>query len=151
MFLFPIACFLDHRGGKSNLQTWWCHTSRVCSALCKQHLFHIQSPSVTTVQPSESHHVTMSWVSCHTTLSNESASEWLDWGGAVPMLALCTLRHLGWTISLQIEHSISMKLNLSSSSSSVSSFPASLHTTHTAVWGRTGCMDWEQTIRYVQE
>lgn len=37
-----------------------------------------------------------------------------------------------------MEHSISMKLNLSSSSPRVSSFPASLHTRHTAVWGRTG-------------
>lgn len=58
-----------------------------------------------------------------------------------PDQALPTLRQLGWTISLHMEHSISMKLNLSSSSSSVSSFPASLHTTHTAVCGRTGCMD----------
>lgn len=37
-----------------------------------------------------------------------------------------------------------MKLNLSSSSSSVSSFPASLHTTHTAVWGRTGWIKTKQ-------
>lgn len=50
----------------------------------------------------------------------------------------CTFRQFGWTISLQMEHSISMRLNLSSSSPRVSSFPASLHTKHTAVWGRTG-------------
>lgn len=37
-----------------------------------------------------------------------------------------------------MEHSMSMKLNLSSSSPRVSSFPASLHTKHTAVCGRTG-------------
>lgn len=65
-------------------------------------------------------------------------------GKVFPAPALCTFRQLGWTISLQMEHSISMKLNLSSSSSSVSSFPASLHTTHTAVWGRTGCMEQGQ-------
>lgn len=63
-----------------------------------------------------------------------------EWS-SVSRTTLCTLRQLGWTISLQMEHSMSMKLNLSSSSSSVSSFPASLQTTHTAVWGRTGCMD----------
>lgn len=53
-------------------------------------------------------------------------------------MSFCTFRQFGWTISLQMEHSISMKLNLSSSSPRVSSFPASLHTKHTAVWGRTG-------------
>lgn len=49
-----------------------------------------------------------------------------------------TLRQFGWTISLQMEHSISMRLNFSSSSSTVSSFPASPQMRHTAVWGRTG-------------
>lgn len=49
-----------------------------------------------------------------------------------------TLRHPGWMISLQMEHSMSMRLNLPSSSSTVSSFPASPHTRHTAVWGSTG-------------
>lgn len=39
---------------------------------------------------------------------------------------------------MQMEHSISMRLNLPSSSSTVSSFPASPHTRHTAVWGSTG-------------
>lgn len=53
-------------------------------------------------------------------------------------MSRCTFRQFGWTISLQMEHSISMRLNLSSSSPRVSSFPASLHTKHTAVWGRTG-------------
>ena len=67
---------------------------------------------------------------------------------SVPSPALCTLRQLGWTISLQMEHSMSMKLNLSSSSSSVSSFPASLHTTHTAVWGRTGCNNKDSVSYY---
>lgn len=51
-----------------------------------------------------------------------------------------TLRHPGCIISLQMEHSISMRLNLLSSSSTVSSFPASPHTRHTAVWGNTGCL-----------
>jgi len=70
---------------------------------------------------------------------------WLRWSCSTALsLAPRTLRQFGWTISLQIEHSISMKLNLSSSSSSVSSLPASLHTTHTAVWGKTGCMDEER-------
>lgn len=45
-----------------------------------------------------------------------------------------------------MEHSISMKLNLSSSSPRVSSFPASLHTRHTAVWGRTG-YNGQKTLR----
>lgn len=49
-----------------------------------------------------------------------------------------TLRQLGWTISLQMEHSMSIRLNFSSSSSTVSSLPASPQTRHTAVWGRTG-------------
>lgn len=53
--------------------------------------------------------------------------------------SLFTLRHPGWMISLQMEHSMSMRLNLPSSSSTVSSFPASPHTRHTAVWGSTGC------------
>lgn len=53
--------------------------------------------------------------------------------------SLLTLRHPGWMISLQMEHSMSMRLNLPSSSSTVSSFPASPHTRHTAVWGSTGC------------
>lgn len=55
-----------------------------------------------------------------------------------------TLRHPGWMISLQMEHSMSMRLNLPSSSSTVSSFPASPHTRHTAVWGSTGWRAGEQ-------
>ncbi len=50
-----------------------------------------------------------------------------------------TFRQLGWTISLQMEHSMSIRLNFSSSSSTVSSFPASPQMRHTAVCGRTGC------------
>lgn len=55
-------------------------------------------------------------------------------------ILVLTLRHPGCMISLQMEHSISMRLNLLSSSSTVSSFPASPHTRHTAVWGSTGCL-----------
>lgn len=55
-------------------------------------------------------------------------------------ILVLTLRHPGCMISLQMEHSISMRLNLLSSSSTVSSFPASPHTRHTAVWGNTGCL-----------
>lgn len=55
-------------------------------------------------------------------------------------IRVLTLRHPGCMISLQMEHSISMRLNLLSSSSTVSSFPASPHTRHTAVWGNTGCV-----------
>ncbi len=57
-----------------------------------------------------------------------------------------TFKHPGWIISLQIEHSISIMLNLSSSFSTVSSFPASPHTRHTAVWGRTGCKTQKERL-----
>lgn len=62
-------------------------------------------------------------------------------------ILVLTLRHPGCMISLQMEHSISMRLNLLSSSSTVSSFPASPHTKHTAVWGNTGCLHtWESSL-----
>lgn len=41
-------------------------------------------------------------------------------------------------ISLQMVHSMRHRLNLSSGSSTVSSFPASPQAKHTAVWGSTG-------------
>lgn len=50
-----------------------------------------------------------------------------------------TFRQPGWTISLQIVHSMRLKANFSSSPSTVSSFPASPHKRHTAVCGSTGC------------
>lgn len=74
-----------------------------------------------------------------------------------------TFRHAGWMISLQMEHSMSIMLNFSSSFSIVSSFPASPHTEHTAVCGRMGyrthtkhrwaftdnlIWGWTQTYRY---
>lgn len=55
-----------------------------------------------------------------------------------------TLRQRGCMISLQIVHSIRLRLNLSSSPSTVSSFPASPHARHTAVCGSTGCMQSSQ-------
>lgn len=60
--------------------------------------------------------------------------------GVVPRVI--TFRQPGWTISLQIVHSMRLKLNFSSSPSTVSSFPASPHKRHTAVCGSTGC--WER-------
>lgn len=67
----------------------------------------------------------------------EAPSRGVEQHSQVPPEPL-TLRHPGWMISLQMEHSMSMRLNLPSSSSTVSSFPASPHTRHTAVWGSTG-------------
>lgn len=49
-------------------------------------------------------------------------------------------RQPGWTISLQIVHSMRLKPNFSSSPSTVSSFPASPHKRHTAVCGSTGAV-----------